>query len=373
MDWFRRNWPDLLIGIALVAVIAGIIATLITGGSFFPVGQSTRTSTPPAQSSTTQSSAQPVTPASPSKTPSKATTQAAAGSGKSPAGPSSNGAKGAASSQSTSSTSTASSSSSSSGGVSVLPPGGNSSSSTAAASSSNSAPASAGAAGSSSSSAAAPAPASSPSTASAAPSTAAPSTASAVASGPGAAAPYRISVGAFTHPTYAQRQEGVFKKAGYPVFLAKQGDLTIVLVGPYRSQSEADSVASKIKSGGFGVDPVVYLFKGTHDSAPPPAPASASAASSNGTSSASASTASSSSTSTPSSATSGQQRYLQVGAYDSAALAKPQRDRMAKMGYTVTERTEGGLVKVLIGPFAAAKLQQVQSQLKAAGIDSFPR
>ncbi len=179
-------------------------------------------------------------------------------------------------------------------------------------------------------------------------------------------------MGAFAHPSYAKRQEGVFQKAGYPVFLAKQGDLTIVLVGPYRSQSEADSVASKIKHGGFGVDPVVYLFKGTHDSAPPPAPASASSSAS-GTSSASASTASASSTKAQSSAASGQQRYLQVGAYDTAALAKPQRDRMEKMGYQVTERTEGGLVKVLIGPFAPAKLQQVQSQLKAAGVDSFPR
>ncbi|MBA2666654.1 MAG: hypothetical protein H0U69_06450, partial [Trueperaceae bacterium] len=36
MDWLRRNWPDLAIGVALVAVIAGIVATLLTGGSFFP-------------------------------------------------------------------------------------------------------------------------------------------------------------------------------------------------------------------------------------------------------------------------------------------------------------------------------------------------
>jgi hypothetical protein len=36
MDWMRRNWPDLAIGLALVAVIGGIVATLITGGSFFP-------------------------------------------------------------------------------------------------------------------------------------------------------------------------------------------------------------------------------------------------------------------------------------------------------------------------------------------------
>ena len=33
MDWLRRNWPDLLIGVALVMVIAMIIVTLLSGGS----------------------------------------------------------------------------------------------------------------------------------------------------------------------------------------------------------------------------------------------------------------------------------------------------------------------------------------------------
>lgn len=164
----------------------------------------------------------------------------------------------------------------------------------------------------------------------------------------------------------------MFQKAGYPVFLASQGDLTIVLVGPYRSQSEADSVAAKIKGGGFGVDPVVYEFKGTHDSAPQPASA---APSGSATPSTAASTPASSSTSssTSSNAASSDQRYLQVGAYGSSASAKPQRDRLEQMGYRVTERNEGGLVKLLIGPFSPTRLQQVQSQLKAAGIDSFPR
>src|SRR5690606_22391220 len=49
MDWLRRNWPDLLIGVALVAVIAGIIATLISGGTFFPVGGGSRTADSPTQ------------------------------------------------------------------------------------------------------------------------------------------------------------------------------------------------------------------------------------------------------------------------------------------------------------------------------------
>ena len=40
MDWIRRNWPDLLIGLALILVISGIIITLLNGGTFNPFGQS---------------------------------------------------------------------------------------------------------------------------------------------------------------------------------------------------------------------------------------------------------------------------------------------------------------------------------------------
>lgn len=179
-------------------------------------------------------------------------------------------------------------------------------------------------------------------------------------------------MGAFSHPDNAKRREQVFKQAGYPAFLASQGNLTIVLVGPYRNQSAADSVAAKIKNGGFGVDPVVYEFKGTRDSAPPPASASAGGSATSGATTASSSSSASASNATAASAPAGQ-RYLQVGAYGTSASAKPQRERLTSMGYQVSERTEGGLVKLLIGPFGSAKLQQVQSQLKAAGIDSFPR
>lgn len=366
MDWFRRNWPDLLIGIALVAVIAGIIATLITGGSFFPVGQGTRTSTPPAQTqssvpSTTAPSTSSTTSSNTSSTTSTGSNGGAASTATSPSttttSPSTSATSGATGSNGTTGT-TGSSTSSSSGGVSVLPPNGSGSSASSSSTASN---------GSTAASTASTAPSSgTSSTAATSPSTAATTAAPATASnGPGAEAPYRVSVGAFSHADYAQRQEEAFKKAGYPAFLATQGDLTIVLVGPYRTQSEAESVASKIKAGGFGVDPVVYEFKGTQDSAP--APAASSAASTSTTSSSSATAAAA-----PAAAPAGE-RYLQVGAYGSSDSAKPQRDKLEQMGFRVTERSEGGLVKLLVGPFTADRLQQVQAQLKAAGIDSFPR
>ena len=68
MDWLRRNWPDLLIGVALIAVIAGIIATLISGGSFFPSGNRT-VETPDPGTTAVTSSAPPASSAQPGATP----------------------------------------------------------------------------------------------------------------------------------------------------------------------------------------------------------------------------------------------------------------------------------------------------------------
>ena len=72
-------------------------------------------------------------------------------------------------------------------------------------------------------------------------------------------APYRVSVGAYANRDNAQRQAEAFAGAGYPVFIGAQGNLNIVLVGPYDSESEARTVADRIRSSDMGVsDPTVY-------------------------------------------------------------------------------------------------------------------
>ncbi len=361
MDWFRRNWPDLLIGIALVAVIAGIIATLITGGSFFPVGQNARTTPPPAQNGTaTPGTSTPGGATTPSTT-TPGTTQApdATASGTSvPAGattPSTTGSNGASTEQTTTPAATP--------GISVLPPTDGEPSGTATPSS-----------GPSSTAPTTSAPATTaPSTA--APVTTTPSastitTTPSTASGPGDDAPYRVSVGAFGQLSNAQAQAATFRAAGYPVFLADQDDLNIVLVGPYATESEAEAAAARIRSGGFEVDPVIYRFRGDDDGAPAtgaastPAPAAATSTTT-GTSATPAAT--------PAASSSAAGRFIQVGAYGSSQSAQPQVERLSTMGYRVTERTEGTLIKLLIGPFEGERLAEVQSQLKAAGIESFTR
>ena len=358
MDWLRRNWPDLLIGVALVAVIAGIIATLISGGTFFPVGGGNRTADTPSQS------APPVAGSSQTTTPSSSVAVATPPDGAS------------ASTQTQPSTTTPTvtltdtpaaqtdtpaatqqaTEPAAGGGIAVLPPDGGQGSLTTTA------------------------PATTPSTTPAAttPSTQPTSSASttpaatSVTASSQPDAPYRVSVGAYGNIDNAQRQLEAFRTAGYPVFLGTQGNLNIVLVGPYDTEAEARGVAQRIRESDLGVtDPTVYLLEDDD--------AQASAAPATAASAASSSAAPPAQSSTPqqaaqSAATAGAgDRYLQVGAYGSRDSSLPQRERLEGLGFVVSERLESDLVKLLVGPFDADGLADAQSRLQAAGIDSFPR
>lgn len=361
MDWLRRNWPDLLIGVALIAVIAGIIATLISGGSFFPVrdrsADTPRGTTPltssqtPGQSSAQQQggpAAQPVQPdgAAGAEPPAVAVDPAAQGDaaddGQEPA---------AADEPEAPAVDQAAPP------AQALPPDAGASQpagQTPPQSSLVSTP--------NQPSAAQP---STPTT----PSAAATPLPSASAS---SEAPYRVSVGAFSNVENAQRQLAAVQAAGYPAFIGTQGNLSIVLVGPYDTEEEARSVAARIARSDLGVpDPTVYRLQA--DDAAPAAGGAAQASSP----AASQPTASQPAAPAPQQASSpaptAASRYLQVGAYGSRDSSLPQRQRLESMGFVVTDRVENGLVKLLVGPFDAAELSAAQARLQSAGIESFPR
>ena len=374
MDWLRRNWPDLAIGVALVGVIAGIVATLVTGGSFFPVGP---TAEPPA--------AQPpaaVGPATP-------------GSAAEPAAPADDPVAPAVGDPTPF------------GAVSVLTPDG---AEPADAPSEGASPASGSlVAPAASTPAAQPdaattpagpeqpvaepaaepaAPAATP-TPTPAPAATTPAPAPA-ASGPlpgassDADAPYRVSVGAFGNADNAERLAASFREAGYPVFTGEQGSLTIVLVGPYAAESEAQQVAARISAGGFGIDPVVYRFRpdaptpGASTPAPgavtpvpepaaAPTPAAAPAAAPTPAPAAAPAAA-------PAPiATSSSGRSLQVGAFADAGSARPLQERLATVGLRAFEVREDGLTKLLVGPFDVDGLAAARERLAELGIESFPR
>ena len=384
MDWLRRNWPDLLIGVALVAVIAGIIATLISGGSFFPFGQGGGGTTTTPQPST------PIT--SPTTQPSAAqpgTTMGEAGV-TTPTTPTTSGSEQTGSSeQAGTEGAEAPTSSPSSEGIAVLPPSGSGATPAATPSATPATQPSAtgsseGATGTASGVTALPPAGATPSTPSTsapatdtqpstAPSATTPSTATPVAASADAdEASYRVSVGAFGNADNAQRLAQQFQGAGYPVLLGTQGNLTIVLLGPYATDAEARRVAGQV-DGSFGVvDPTVYRYE--PDDAVASAPAATPAAPATATPAAPAPAASTTAPAAPAAPTaSATGRYLQVGAYANRESSLPQRERLEGIGFTVTEVQEGELLKLLVGPYQGAALSDAQSRLAAEGIENFAR
>jgi len=375
MDWLRRNWPDLLIGLALIAVIAGIVATLLTGGSFFPLGGPT-VQPQPSQPSVSAPAPDAGAPVADDETapeddgpqvavlpPAGSTDQTTP-----PGAPSTDVSEGEGSQEAPSEASPAEEASTE---VTPLAPD-----------------------------EAAPGPespeqdASLPSADAAADGVAAPSASQSTPPAPSASAPslpsepYRVAVGAFGQRTNAEAQAARFRTAGYPVFLGSQGDLTLVLVGPYDDEAQARRVAAEIRSGDYDVDPVIYLFEpddaasdGASDGPSagaansPAAPATASSDTTGDT----ASDASSIPSSTPSTVAStapspeSEGTRIQVGAYADPSAAQPQIDRLEALGFAVESVTEDGLVKLLVGPFTGEALADARVILDGAGIEYFAR
>lgn len=309
MDWIRRNWPDMLIGIALIAVIAGIVVTLLSGGSLLPFGKRQTASLPPPPSTALGSST-------------SAPTVSGGGRVQTAVGPAGQAASG--------------------GGVIPVAPG----------SSAAAGPAGAASAGSSTQQAA----------------SAASGGAGTTTGVPLGAPSYRISVAAVHDANSANQLADKLKGAGYPAFVGQQGDLSLVLVGPYANRNQADTTADKLKGDGY--DTLIYTYEGTQTAA-----ASGAGTATSGASAASptsgAATATTPAPPTAPAATSG--TYLQVGAYATLDSAQPQIQRLQQLGYTVSQRQEGDLIKLLIGPFGAEQLSAAESQLQAQGMDFFPR
>jgi cell division protein FtsN len=339
MDWMRRNWPDLLIGLALLLVIGGIIATLLNGGNFLPFGRGPQPA-PATSTPTTGTTPEAVSPTDPNGTT-----------------PSANGTEVAPLDLNQPSSTEAVSVGDETGTIVPVPPStdGTPIGDAATTAIDNAVEA------------VAPDAADTTETATDAADT------TQVAASTSSTTPYRVSVGAFGNAENAERKAQSFKDAGYPVFVGKQGDLSLVLIGPYATQAEAEQVKAELQSSGLEAEPIVYEFKpddaaaASSDTAPAPdvvtatSPDAASADAADTTSATSALPTNSSG------------RYLQVGAYGSVEASAPQRSLLEGLGFTVSSVEEGTLIKLLVGPYDDANLSDAQSRLSAQGIENFVR
>lgn len=347
MDWIRRNWPDLLIGIALIAVIAGIVATLLTGGSFLPLG---------GQSDRPAAAGQPVSSSNPSPSDPERTAVDPNISGtvtiNVPGGED----------EEEEGTST---------GVQVtaLPlPGSESGGETAAEESADTSPVQ------STTPAEQPTAAAGTDDAPAAPA----STGAQVADPDGE---FRVSVGAFSSNENAERQAATFRSAGFPVFIGTQGNLFIVLVGPYDNLNEAEQAAATINAGDYDIEPVIYRFQPDDETAQASSSSGASGSSTTASTQTDTSSGQGSSTaSTPDRARPAAQvlseasgSFLQVGAYATFESAEPFIDDLQAMGFNVVPITESSLIKLLVGPYSGDDLSEARARLREEGIENFPR
>ena len=357
MDWLRRNWPDLLIGLALIAVIAGIVATLLTGGSFFPLGGNAP-SQPAAPAPSVSAPSVPADPAPGSAAPDEgadadadaASTDAPSVAILPPTDPGSSDAAG-------------------DGSLAATPPGAPDPATVeddAASSAPSVQPVAPDAPGSA---AATP---DAPSTPAADPAPVAP--APSAAPDPLPTEPYRVSVGAFGVRANADAQAERFRADGFPVFLASQEALTLVLVGPYERRADAEAAAQRIRQGDYDIDPVIYEFESDEAGAEAPAsvpdapdvPATPAAP-------APAATPAEPASVSPPAAAPQEGVRLQVGAYSERASAAPQIERLEDLGFDVTVIDEDGLVKLVVGPFVGTALDDARIVLDGAGIESFAR
>lgn len=349
MDWLRRNWPDLVIGVALVAVVALIVVTLLSGGSLASL---VRRDTP-ADLITDTTGPDAAATASPGTNP-DATAQAAAPNG-------------------------------AAGGIDVFVPGVPSGSAGAETGTQ------AGSAGQADSS-------TQPDVANAA---ATPVSGDALPQA-AAAGGFRVAAGAVDSRPAAVSLAEQYRENSLPVTVEQQDDLYLLWVGPYTTRPQADRVAARIVADGG--DALVYTYDGGDDaattetaSAPDaaatdtapetgqadaavasaPDPSTATGVATNAATPAAdtvTDAATNAATNTDDAASAVGQRYLQVGAFVSDESAEPLRTQLETLGLSVSRtEDETGLVRLFVGPFGDARLAQTQNRLSAEGIvGSFP-
>ncbi len=345
MDWLRRNWPDLIIGVALIAVIAGIVATLLSGGSFLSFGgqrlggDEANAQQPPAVQGSPG--------AEPGQDPTAtdAADSAQQGSGVEPVAPDLQGGE-ANSAQVGSAQENPSADAPQAAGVDAAPP-----------SETDAVPA-----------------ADEGADRNAAGQEASPETADQGATAPVEGTSYRVSVGAFASRESALSVTERYSAEGLPTFIAAQGDLSLALVGPYATEEEANQVAQQIVEDGG--EALVYAYE-PESGAPSDEPdvASDSASAVGGADVADAAAGSPDAADSPSAegalGTSG--TFLQAGAFGSSESAQFRREQIEELGYVTSERETGaGLVRLFVGPLGPNEIEEAQAQLGALGIDSFP-
>lgn len=206
---------------------------------------------------------------------------------------------------------------------------------------------------------------------------------------------FRVAAGASPSRDAANTLAQNYRDDGYNVAVEQQGDLYLLWVGPYATLADAGTAAKRIIADGG--DALIYTYGDNRDAdaasavdaamsedaategvvarprAPYPEDRNADGSSEVATTAANAG----SGTIAVGAANAGTvgigRRYLQVGAFAVDGSDRPLRAQLEALGLSITrDEDTSGLVRLYVGPFGGAQLTRTRSRLSAQGIDSFP-
>jgi len=189
---------------------------------------------------------------------------------------------------------------------------------------------------------------------------------------------YRISAGLYSSSAAAEDVASKIRGLGYPVHVVPSKDDTeVVLVGPFGNRRDANAASGDISR----VHQNLFVYAPSSDSAsnsasssdnPSISPNTSTAGDPNSSTPATTPKVDSGSSTLPSDTPASGTLYLQVGAFGSQSSADTLIEKLRSSGYSPRTRIgSSGLVRVVVGPFAAAEIDAAKSKLSSEGVDSF--
>jgi cell division septation protein DedD len=210
---------------------------------------------------------------------------------------------------------------------------------------------------------------------------------------------YRVAVGSFSAASRAEKLASSLRSEGLPARAIRSGGNTVVIVGPYKTESEAQTAFEQVKNSHS--DAILFRPNGSKvranasaqattgntnvpqaETAPEPTLAVSEATSSTPVqSSESEAIASPEKPQMTTEATAAPVtpvkpaplgRYLQVGAFKDIASAGPVLAKLAKYGYRGTlDQGSDGLTRVLVGPYDTKTFERARRNLLHRGFRVF--
>ncbi len=188
---------------------------------------------------------------------------------------------------------------------------------------------------------------------------------------------YRIVVATYKTQPRAETFAAQVRSQGFPARAVLSQGLYLVIVGPYRRQSAAESAFGRLQNaypGAVLYSPSGARSGGARDTKPPQGSSNKSAVldSKLATKPTKISTVARSIPSLSSTSQKIQTAYLQVGAFRNAASASPLLLSLRKAGYVARLRvTSDGVTHVIIGPLTGTPLELARADLRARGLSPF--